>query len=307
MNFLTAPPKVRFSVSKYAMALLTAIFLSLSSVSVLHATVDDLAYYLPPGEVHWLGTDGNNAEAAVDETDSAETDSAETEGAENQRAAAQPRVLLLQRESTQPYERGKLLFVPEFANHPLQSTAVRTWYQGMAEYGWFSYALQSPTTSVNELIWQENTDARYPDPAEITPLLSAMRERLQLAIEHIQVQPGPVIVVAEGVSAAVITQLLDNGEFPQVDALVVYAMYFPQWQLNETLATAVAQLRIPVLELVPGQSHSWVSDASAKRRQQAQRHQHPSFRQRTMPAGRHAEQPRYMLHELYGWLRSEDF
>ncbi|MCC5880228.1 MAG: DUF3530 family protein [Idiomarina sp.] len=268
---------------------LLAAALSLAAAQVALAAADDLAYYLPPGEVVWLGASEDALRAAAEDE--------------------QPtplRMLLLARENEQAYDRGSLIFIPELGTHPMQSVPVRLWYQGMPAYGWYSYAIQPPTAQVIEFSWQEDSSQRYAQGADLTPLHDAMAQRLSLAVEHAAHQPGPLIIVAQGVSAALVTDLLARGDYPQIDALVMVGAHYPQWQLNQALATTTAQLRIPVLDFIPQHSHSWVLEHSARRQQQTQRHQHPSYRQRTLLANR-ANDPRYLIHQLYGWLQSEDF
>lgn len=254
--------------------------LLLASSLPLLANERDLDYYLPPGEVVWL-----------EQNDS--------------------QYLLLRKENQQASDRGRLVLLPEIGTHPYQSSAVRTFYQGMVDYGWYTYALQSPTANIQDFNWQANTaTGRYPEPTEgvTQDLIDNLQDRLEQAIAYsTNDHTGPLVVVAEGISAALLVDLLAAGQFAEIDALVVHGIYYPQWQLNQALATDLAQLPIAVLDLTPGHSNSWVQETTARRQQQAQRHRHISYRQRLLPRGTHAEQPRYLLHQLYGWLQSEDF
>lgn len=284
-----APFKVISKHYLHVFTLTLAVILCLPANQVATAAADDLAYYLPPGEVIWLGASEDDIRDAAD----------------NEQATPL-RMLLLTRENEQAYDRGTMIFIPELGTHPMQSPAIRLWYQEVPAYGWYSYAMQPPTAQVIEFAWQEDSGQRYPEGADLTPLHDAMAERLTLAIEHATNQPGPIVVVAEGVSAALLTDLLARGDYPQIDALVMVGAHYPQWQLNQALATTTAQLRIPVLDFIPQASHSWVQAHSDRRQQQSQRHQHLSYRQRTLLANR-ANDPRYLVHQLQGWLQSEDF
>lgn len=255
-----------------------------------HASADDLAYYLPPGEVLWLGASAAEVTAA----------------AQNEEPAPL-RMLLLAKENEQYGDRGSMIFIAELGTHPMQSLTLAKWYQGMPAYGWQTFSMQPPTSQVFEFNWQHEGDQRYPEASDIGILLDAMAARLTLALNHAANQPGPVVLVAEGASAALVTDLLSTGEYPQVTALVTLAAHYPQWQLNQALATTTAQLSIPTLDLISQRSHSWVQDNSARRSQQAQLHQHPSYRQRQLLNSHTRGQPRYLLNQLYGWLQSEGF
>lgn len=274
---------------RYRLAAMALSVLALLSMPAA-AHSDDLAYYLPPAEVIWLGAEQSDIDTAI----------------ENEQDIPL-RALMLHRENEQAYDRGNLLLVPELGTHPLQSAVLRHWYQGMPAYGWYTYGLQSPLQQVHDFTWDQEFGQRHSAANDISSLKDAMRERLELALAHVEQTSGPLVLISEGVSAALIIQLLHQGEMPQVDAVVLLGSYFPQQQLNSELATQTAQLRIPVLDMIPAQQQPWVAEQQARRVQQSQRHQHPSYRQRVLSSQRIAEQPRYVLHQLYGWLRYEDF
>lgn len=273
------------------------IFLSYITIGLLfaglsnaHASADDLTYYLPPGEVLWLGASAEEVATAVQNEESAPL-----------------RMLLLAKASETYDNRGSMIFITELGTHPRQSLTLSQWYQGMPAYGWDTFAMQSPTSQVLEFNWQQDSHQRYPEASDIGMLLDAMAARLRLALAHAASQSEPIVLVAEGVSAALVTDLLSSGDYPQVTALVTLAAHYPQWQLNQTLATTTAQLSMPTLDIIPQRSHTWVQDSSARRSQQAQQHQHPSYRQRQLVSNHTNAQPRYLLHLLYGWLKNEGF
>lgn len=271
-----------------AYLLVATIGCSISMVSNAHS--DDLAYYLPPGEVRWLGASDDEIAAAREADDDTPL-----------------RALMLYRENQQAFDRGNLLLISEIGTHPLQSAPMRHWYQGMPAYGWYTYALQSPPQGLFDVDWVGNDTQRYSAAPNIDALRDALAERITLAVEEVMQTPGPLVIVAEGVSAALVSELIQQGELAGVDALVVLGAHFPHWQLNQDLATTTARLNIPTLDLIPSVQNTWVTDAAARRQQQAQRHQHIAYRQRALQHQRLREQPRYLIHQLYGWLRSEDF
>lgn len=249
------------------------------ALNAFATSADDLAYYLPPEEVVWLGDDDN-------------------------------RILLLQQENQQPYDRGSMVHIPDWGQHPYQAPVVRQLYQEIPEYGWQSYALQAPTMALDDFVWQEQADARYApavEDEELQPLRAEMQLRAELAFERARQTPGALIVVAEGISAAILTQLFNRGELPLPDAFVVHGIYLPQRELNRDVATDLAQLPFPVLDLATSGGNFWTRDGASRRQQQAQRHQHSNYRQRDLTAGQHSQQPRHLAHLVYGWLRYHDF
>lgn len=262
--------------------LISVMLIAVPLFPVSGAATSDLAYYLPPGEVVWLTADTQSSDES------------------------NPRYLLLERENHLAYARGSIVLIPELGTHPYQSTTIRTLYQTMNEYGWSTFALQPPTIQVSDISWQEENGERYPAGNYPEEIRTQFVQRAELAFAHARQQSGALVVISEGVSAALLTDLFASGELPAPDALVVSGIYYPQWQLNRELATTLAQLPIVTLDLAADGVNRWVSDTHELRRQQAQRHQHIGYRQRIIPSGRHAEQPRFLSHTVYGWLRYED-
>jgi hypothetical protein len=261
------------------MRLFIVLFLLSVPLSALATSADDLAYYLPPEEVVWLGDDA-------------------------------ARVLMLQQENQQAYDRGSLVHIPDWGQHPYQAPVIRQLYQEMPQYGWQSYALQAPTMELHNFAWQEEAEGRYLSAVgdeALAPLRAQMKLRAELAFTRARQTPGALIVVAEGLSAAILAQLFRRGELTPPDAFVVHGIYFPQRTLNRDLAADLAQLPFPVLDLATSGGNFWTRDGAPRRQQQAQRHQHSGYRQRLLTAGQHSQQPRHLAHHLYGWLRYHDF
>ena len=295
------------------------------------AQIDDLAAYLPPHEVHWLTpggvaasiNDGVDAEVSGSarftvtdaQTADAKVSAANAAIAEHLNHSSTSRILLLQQENRRPEKRGYLLLIPEMGTHPFQSSVLRHWYQAMPSHGWTTLALQSPLLQVTDFEWDANFGERYSPANDISMLLADMRHRLLLALEHIATQDGQLVVVAEGVSGALLVQLLtspefDNQgahEFDRIAAVVLVGGYFPQYALNRALALKTAQLDIPVLDIIPARAHAWVTEQALNRSQHSQRLAQPSYRQRVLASQPVHLQPRYLLHELQGWLKHEQF
>lgn len=265
---------------------------TLSPVLCTAAQSDDLAAYLPPDQVQWL-------------TPNESVDLADVQSGANANQSQRKRVLLLQQENLLAEERGSLLLIPEIGTHAFQSSVIRHWYLGMPAYGWNTFALQSPMLQVNDFEWDANFGERYSPANDISSLLGEMRTRLALALGHIAAQDNKLVIVAEGVSGALLAHLLSDAEFENVAALVLIGGYFPQYQLNRELAVHTAQLNIPVLDIIPAHRHLWITEHTLQRAQHSKRLAQPSYRQRVLASQRVQEQPRYLLHELNGWLKHE--
>ncbi len=250
--------------------------------ALTHGQVNDLDYYLPPGEVEWIDDTEQNDQ----------------------------RYLLLHKHNQLSYVRGLIINIPDWNMHPYQSPFIRELYQAMPEYGWQSYALQPPNTDLTGVLWQAATNERYPAPMPDEDLISLrqpLQQRLSQALSYLDNKPGFRIVIAEGIVAAFLIQLYAQQALPAPDALVVIGPYLPQWQLNNALPAQLASFSFPVLDLQPADGNAWSLSTAAERVIQAKRQQHMGYRQRILPRSAHVSQPSLLKHHVYGWLVFEDF
>lgn len=257
--------------------------------SQLWASQDDLAYYLPPHEYVWLENHENTEQENDQESH---------------------RYLMLHRENQLSFLRGTAIIVPDWGFHPIQSTYANMTYQALPRYGWETFALHAPTDSLLNFRWQEENGTPYPTATtedERAFLYNSMSARVEAAMAHIESEPGFRILVTEGISAAVIVDLLEAGEITGVDALVVIAPNYPQWQLNRELSISIAQLDIPVLDLQPRDAIHWSTEESARRKILAGRYQHTGYRQRGLSSQTNRQNTETFSQLIYGWLTYEGF
>lgn len=243
----------------------------------VNGQTNDFDYYLPPGEVQWV-------------------DDSELPG---------QRYLLLHKQNYLPYMRGLIMHIPDWNMHPYQSFVIRELYHAMPEYGWQSYALQSPHSDLTAVPWQTDENTTYPaaiSQEALTELRQPLQQRLTQAMQHLEQQPGYRIVVAEGVTAAFLIQLYAAKAIPAPDAFVVIGPYLLQWHLNNAIAAQLASFSFPVLDLQPAYAGSWSLSSAAERVKQARRLQHPAYRQRVLPYGVSPGQAAQLHQYVYGWL-----
>lgn len=266
--------------------LLLLISFTLSSVAAA-ATEDDLMRYLPPGEARWLESDGN-------------------------------RYLLLERESLQAITRGVIIHIPDWAQHPLQTPLLTNLYQQLPEYGWTTFALHPPTSRIQtDMLQFPAVDERYPEPVSeetLAPLRDSLRQRLQPLMNELSDYTGFVVLVAEGMTAAFLTEILNEDLQTgggivapvQPDALIVIDPYMPQYSLNKAVGEKLAVLPLPVFDVTTASANRWVKQTQRQRKLLAQREQHLSYRQQQLPllTSGNAEQT---IPEFIGWLRYQGF
>lgn len=246
----------------------------------VYAQGQDLEFYLPEHEVVWLQQDGQEAQ-----------------------------YLAIQLHKQQPLRQGKMVFLPEWGLHPYQSSLIRTLYHAMPSYGWDTLALQAPTFDLSQISWQEEQERMYPSGnQEAIPLLAqTLLPRLQAAQDYKQHQPGFTLVVAEGITAGVLTHLYTEGTIPLPDAFIVINGYFPQWQLNRSYTQQLANLTFPILDIQSSTSNSWSYSQAQQRQTEMNITKHPAYRQLIVKDWPSMEENEVFIQQVYGWLRSERF
>jgi len=261
--------------------------LALLMAPLTHAAQeDDLAYYLPPHEVVWLGTNENTEESS------------------------ETRYLMLYKEGETSFSRGVALTLPNWGTHPLQQTYPALLYRQLPFYGWESFALHAPTRSLLNFNWDQENQTPYPDPVSaeaLGELKDLLLARVQLAFEHIGEAQGFRLIIAEGLTAALLVDLIEAGEIARADALILISPYYPQWQLNRELSEKIAQLRIPVLDIQQQDAIHWSVEEAARRQQQARKFQHTGYRQRTLNRASNRQNHALIEQIIYGWLNYEGF
>lgn len=250
------------------------------ALNALSASASDLAYYLPPENTQWVEPEGDDVSP----------------------------FLLLTQASEYAVGSGIVLFISEWGLNPLQSPFIRALHKQLPHYGWQSIAFSPPNIDMHMINWRHLGETAYPSESlnDQLPLLkSPLQQRVTQAFGHLAAEPGLRIIVAEGMSAGLLIQLLQINAIPHPDALVVVSPYLPQWQLNNALPTQLAALPFPVLDLQTIDGNSWSTSTAEARVMQARRAHHTGYRQHTLPRTPVLEV--VLPKQVYGWLKHEGF
>ncbi|EOD54232.1 DUF3530 family protein [Aeromonas molluscorum] len=89
---------------------------------------------------------------------------------------------------------------------------------------------------------------------------------------------GFKLLLAQGTSAAWVSNLIASEKLPAPDALVLLDGFFPNPQSNQTLAKQIAQGTIPTLDLYQEQGGNWSLQAAQIRRQESRRSHKLNYR-----------------------------
>ena len=266
---------------------LFTLFLALLLTALLpakSAANDDLQRYLPPEQVRWLTVADEN-----------ETNT---------------RYLALYKEPMVNFARGQMVSMPDWHLHPLQSNLIQASYQHSPELGWHSWALVPPALALDRSqLTTARPDSVFPavvDDTFFVPFRDALKKRLQRLTTEFDDEPGFTVWVLEGVTAAIAVQLISAEPALMPDALVVVDLYLPQVQLNKALSRQLAQLQLPVLEIISSNSNRWVTDAQSFRREYSQKYQQINYRQRALLSDAQLAQAE-LRSTVKGWLKYHGF
>ncbi|AVJ56871.1 DUF3530 domain-containing protein [Idiomarina sp. OT37-5b] len=265
--------------TKSVIAVMATLWLSSTLVPPGADANDDLQRYLPPDQLRWLEHEDN-------------------------------RYLALYQPAQVNFVRGRLLSMPDWPLHPLQSPWVRHSYEQAPILGWHSWALVPPEMALQtHQLQQHNPASVHPQPVDeafFEPYIAALQTRIQRLSTEFSDNPGFTLWVMEGITAAMAVKLIQQQPELMPDALVVIDMYLPQPQLNRSLSEQLAKLQLPVLELSTPEANQWVTSSLDLRRQYSQKHQQVNYRQRPLLSEGTSGQ-RELTSTLKGWLKYHGF
>jgi hypothetical protein len=117
-------------------------------------------------------------------------------------------------------------------------------------------------------------------------------------------QPGYQILMVEGQTASVAINLLNTNPDITVNALVLSNPYWPENTANHALPLQLANLQLPVLDLVSASDNNWSLQTQAKRLEQTRIMVKPFYRQREIVSKQSDDVTNeYLTRQIVGWTR----
>ncbi|RKF14546.1 DUF3530 family protein [Alginatibacterium sediminis] len=257
--------------------------------------------------------------------------------------AIQPPLGSVWLDETSPKKLGTLLFVPAPETGPTSPIEVDYLRRHMPKWGWQTIAILPRTIPIvlNPLAEvtsaasatmapnQENPDANDDATAVeneselITEEEPSNAEQAEDAPDNVEQPEKPIIVnwiqssfdmrepafgfevvVVQAEYAALVAQAISNQEL-EIDALVMINAHIRNIERQKELAVLVAQLEIPVLDLISEPSLEWLKSQPAQRLQQAKKQQKLDYRQATFSGASSGEMEQQRLSKsIYGWMHS---
>lgn len=216
---------------------------------------------------------------------------------------ANGKMTVLKRPATATTVKGHALLFADIGRDPERSPRIRTLRHSLNQLGWHSWAVVPPSQP-QRAPWISPSRTADPAPASeaaanINPesadewlantdnaeALQQLREQLaaQLARLREETEQGFVIIIAEGMSAPLLAEVLAAGDGGKIDAFIVLGPYLPVAKLNLAVGDTLAAVQAPLLELLTTDDHPLAIGEAEGRRTAAKLRYLPHYRQRQLP------------------------
>jgi hypothetical protein len=243
--------------------------------------------------------------------------------------------------SQQALNKGLVIFIPDANSQLGQSTSLMALAHKLPQFGWSTVLMPSSDLADrvaeelapddNQQTQENQTEETEPDtakteaPNEEKPLIKelmakvdfnpfreeayesfeeVLSQRLMAVESNYQNVLGRRLIVTQGVSASTLLMKLQesSGEQIPVDALIINNPYFPVYMKNKQIPNLVAQISLPMFDIVSSGDNRWSHATQDKRRIAARIALRQNYRQHA-PFGlsKHEDEINRLAKDIYGW------
>lgn len=189
---------------------------------------------------------------------------------------------------------GGAVILHDAGNHADWQEVIQPLRRHLANQGWNSLAIQLPAVETQ------------PGPSTILSLLEEASPRIQAAIDYFnpQLQPS-VVLIGHGLGGAMALHHLAKQANQRVGAIAAISLSIDTESDSAPVSAALAQLRLPILDLFGSRDLGSVVDSAAKRRQIALLNGHDRYRQEQIPGANHffTGLQSSLSQRIHGWLK----
>jgi len=232
------------------------------------------------------------------------------------KVAEQDMVLIIQ-ENTTAISRGVAMLITDSGTSLSSQQGLAPLVKQLNDLGWVTMLVPNPASDLflpeENILTEEQQDEQL--PMSIKASVSQLNQQvfdehlerlsliMQASLEQAKAYPGFVLVIAQGTSAASLSQLYAENKINAPDALVVISPYWPDRKFNNQLANFLASTPMPVLDIYSQWDNSWSQASTKMRKIAAIRALKLQYRQREIIGVGLTQQPAsYVSKEIYGWL-----
>lgn len=211
-------------------------------------------------------------------------------------SAGEKTFLALKRSAFTAKTKGTILFIPDWSQHATSPKYLNLLRKEFNDYGWDTLAIAVPDAPFND------------DLASLTQYKDQLQQRIEVAMTSALAENSTVIVVAQGSSAAMVSQLYADKKLQEPKSLVLLEAYLPTAEQQRSLPMAIAKQQVPTLDLMQEQGNQQVAAQWQLRKQLAKQQQKLLYRQRQINGLiAQSETQQRVFKEIYGWLSYQGF
>ncbi|MCA1929169.1 DUF3530 family protein [Rheinheimera sp.] len=211
-------------------------------------------------------------------------------------SAGENSFLALKRSAFTAKTKGTILFVPDWSQHASSPKYLNLLRKEFNDYGWDTLAIAVP-------------DAPFDyDLTSLTQYKEQLQQRVEVAMTSAMTENSTVIVVAQGSSAALVSQLYADKKLQEPQSLILLEAYLPAAEQQGSLPMAIAKQQVPTLDLMQEQGNQQIAAQWQLRKQLAKQQQKLLYRQRQISGLiAQAETQQRVFKEIYGWLSYQGY
>lgn len=241
--------------------------------------------------------------------------------------AGERELVVVTQDSTIPITKGSAVILGEAGLGPFNKNGVADLATLLNQYGWVTMVMPAPSSAFfsppnNEQGTQAEPEQTANDNAattdepihpkvgqEVLTQESFDRQEQELVLQmqaiasKAQANPGFLLVIAEGTTAAWLNKIYAEEKLDIPDALIMVSPYWPQREFNQRIPDQLANTQMPVLDIYSQWDNEWSKRTVATRKVAAEKALKLHYRQREL-IGQMIDKQQYHLlsKEIYGWL-----
>ncbi|WNO62138.1 DUF3530 family protein [Rheinheimera sp. MMS21-TC3] len=190
------------------------------------------------------------------------------------------------------FQQGTVILIADANEHAASPKYINYLRKHLTELGWNTLSIMPPPISLF-------------DTNSLNSYQQQLQQRTATAINYAKREPGAIVIISQGSSAAIINQLYAQQQLTTPAALIILGTYSPVPELNKQFAQAIASHAVPVLDISNSADNEWGLSQLKQRQQQVEKNFKAVYRQRLIAGSGYSESNQsWVLQEIYGWLVS---
>lgn len=204
--------------------------------------------------------------------------------------------LALKRAAFTAKVKGTILFIPDWSQHATSPKYLNLLRKEFNDYGWDTLAIAVPDAPYND------------DMPSLDSYKEQLQQRIAVAMTSAMTENSTVVIVAQGSSAALISQLYADKKLQEAQSLILLEAYLPQPDQQRSLPLAIAKQQVPTLDMMQERGNSQIAAQWQLRKQLAKQQQKLMYRQREISGLiAQAETQQRVFKEIQGWLSFQGY